>query len=52
VEAHGGDLMVDDLKRALSDDPHFVLPCRTRGETVRADIRRIDGATVGRTDAR
>src|SRR5467141_1077940 len=28
VEAHGGDLMVDDLKSPQPDDRHFVLPPR------------------------
>jgi hypothetical protein len=46
VEAHGGDLMMDDLKSPQPDDPHFVLPRRARGETVRAYIGRIDEATV------
>src|SRR5256884_947913 len=26
VEAHGGDLMVDDLKSSRPDDRHFVVP--------------------------
>jgi hypothetical protein len=47
VEAHGGDLMVDDLKSAQPDDPHFVVPRRGHGETVRAYIARIDEATAG-----
>jgi hypothetical protein len=46
VEAHGGDLMMDDLKSSEPDDPHFVLPRRTRGEAVRAYIGRIDEATA------
>ena len=45
VEAHGGDLMVDDLKSGAPDDPHFVLPRRERGEPIRAYIARIDQAT-------
>jgi hypothetical protein len=44
VEAHGGDLMVDDLKSSLPDDPHFVLPRRAPGEGVRRYIGRIDDA--------
>jgi hypothetical protein len=44
VEAHGGDLMVDDLKSSLPDDPHFVLPRRAPGEGVRPYIGRIDDA--------
>lgn len=46
VEAHGGDLMVDDLKSAQPDDVHFVLPRRGRGESVRAYIVRIDEAAA------
>jgi hypothetical protein len=46
VEAHGGDLMVDDLKSAQPDDRHFVVPRRARGEAVRAYIGRIDEATA------
>jgi hypothetical protein len=46
VEAHGGDLMVDDLKSARPDDRHFVVPRRARGETVPAYIGRIDAATA------
>jgi hypothetical protein len=46
VEAHGGDLMVDDLKSAQPDDRHFVVPRRGRGETVRTYIGRIDAATA------
>jgi hypothetical protein len=47
VEAHGGDLMVDDLKSSQPDDRHFVVPRRGHSETVRAYIGRIDKATVG-----
>ena len=47
VEAHGGDLMVDDLKSAQPDDRHFVVPQRGRGEGLRAYIGRIDAATAG-----
>ena len=47
VEAHGGDLMVDDLKSPEPDDRHFVLPRRSHGETIRAYIVRIDDATAG-----
>jgi hypothetical protein len=46
VEAHGGDLMVDDLKSPQPDDRHFVVPRRARGEAVRAYIGRIDEATA------
>jgi hypothetical protein len=47
VEAHGGDLMVDDLKSSRPDDRHFVVPRRARGEAVRTYIGRIDEATAG-----
>jgi len=47
VEAHGGDLMVDDLKSPEPDDRHFVLPRRSHSETIRAYIVRIDVATTG-----
>ncbi len=46
VEAHGGDLMVDDLKSERPDDRHFVVPRRGAGEAVRAYIGRIDEATT------
>jgi hypothetical protein len=46
VEAHGGDLMMDDLKSARPDDPHFVVPRRGNGETIRAYIGRIADATA------
>src|SRR2546427_13026003 len=46
VEAHGGDLMVDDLKSSRPDDRHFVVPRRARGEALRAYIGRIDEATA------
>lgn len=46
VEAHGGDLMVDDLRSPQPDDRHFVLPRRNHGESVRAYIGRIDAATA------
>ncbi len=47
VEAHGGDLMVDDLKSVQPDDRHFVVPRRQHGEAVRTYINRIDAATAG-----
>jgi len=47
VEAHGGDLMVDDLKSARPDDRHFVMPRRAQGEAVRAYIGRIEEAAAG-----
>jgi hypothetical protein len=46
VEAHGGDLMVDDLKSSRPDDRHFVVPRRAPSEAVRAYIGRIDEATA------
>jgi hypothetical protein len=46
VEAHGGDLMVDDLKSSRPDDSHFVVPRRAPGEAVRTYIGRIDDATA------
>jgi hypothetical protein len=46
VEAHGGDLMVDDLKSSQPDDRHFVVPRRGHGETVRAYVAKIDEATA------
>jgi hypothetical protein len=47
VEAHGGDLMVDDLRSPEPDDRHFVLPRRAHAETIRAYVVRIDEATAG-----
>ena len=47
VEAHGGDLMVDDLKSPQPDDRHFVLPRREHGESIRAYVSQIDAATNG-----
>ena len=46
VEAHGGDLMVDDLKSDQPDDRHFVVPRRAHAEPVRTYIGRIDEATA------
>ena len=46
VEAHGGDLMVDDLKSSRPDDSHFVVPRRAPREAARAYIGRIDAATA------
>jgi len=46
VEAHGGDLMVDDLKSSQPDDSHFVVPRRGPGEAVRTYVARIDEATA------
>src|SRR6266496_506149 len=47
VEAHGGDLMVDDLKSSQPDDSHFVMPRRVPREAVQAYITRIDAARAG-----
>ena len=46
VEAHGGDLMVDDLKSSRPDDRHFVLPRRGNAESARAYLVRIDEAAM------
>ena len=46
VKAHGGDLMVDDLKSSQPDDPHFVLPPRMPGEPIPDYIARITEATA------
>ena len=46
VEAHGGDLMVDDLKSSEPDDPHFVVPRRESGEPLRRYVQRIEAATA------
>jgi hypothetical protein len=50
VEARGGDLMVDDLNSSEPDDPHFVVPQREPGETLRSYIGRIDAAAAGLRD--
>jgi len=47
VEAHGGDLMVDDLRSPRPDDRHFVLPRREHGESVQTYVKRIDAAAAG-----
>jgi hypothetical protein len=46
VKAHGGDLMVDDLRSSRPDDAHYVVPRREHGEVIRAYIGRIDEATA------
>lgn len=46
VEAHGGDLMVDDLKSSRPDDRHFVLPRREVADSARVYIVKIDEATM------
>src|SRR5258705_26710 len=45
VEAHGGDLMVDDLNSSRPDDRHFVLPRRAPVASRRGYILRIDAGT-------
>src|SRR5260370_9804875 len=46
VEAHGGDLMVDDLKNSQPGHPHLVFPLRPRTAVVRANIGPIPDAAV------
>ena len=46
VEAHGGDLFVDDLRSSQPDDPHFVEPRREKGESLQSYTRRIEQATA------
>jgi hypothetical protein len=46
VEAHGGDLMMDDLKSSGPDDPHFVLPRRAPREPIRRYVARVGEATL------
>lgn len=50
VEALGGDLMVDDLNSSEPDDPHFVVPQRAPGESLRSYIGRIDAAAASLRD--
>jgi hypothetical protein len=48
VQAHGGDLMVDEPpngSKAEPDDPHFLLPKRVRHEPVSKYIERLRAAT-------
>lgn len=48
VEAHGGDLMVDEGphgRTSQPDDPAFVLPRREAGESAAVYVRRVDEAT-------
>src|SRR6266487_1099685 len=52
VEAHGGDLMVDDLKSSRPDDSHFVMPRRVPREAVQAYITRIDAARAASSRGR
>src|SRR2546430_14222680 len=42
VEAHGGDLMVDDLKSSRPDDQHFLVPRPAHREAMRAYNARLD----------
>jgi len=44
VEAHGGDLMMDDLRGDQPDDRHFLIPRRAPGEEIQTYIGRIDEA--------
>lgn len=48
VEAHGGDLMMDETppgSRPQPDDPHFALPARRADETIRRYRERVARAT-------
>ena len=48
VEAHGGDLMMDEGPRgrtAEPDDPHFALPMRPEHESVAGYLERLARAT-------
>jgi hypothetical protein len=47
VEAHGGDLMVDEPPArgsASPDDPHFLLPMRAADESVARYVERLRAA--------
>src|SRR3989454_1904567 len=46
VEAHGGGLMVDDLKSREPDDRHFVLPRRGQGGAGSAVNGPVEDATA------
>ena len=49
VEAHGGDLMVDEpptTGAAQPDDPHFLLPTRAADESVSNYMKRLSAATT------
>ncbi len=49
VEAAGGDLMMDEPpsnQRGEPDDPHFLLPKRTSGESAADYLTRLTAATV------
>jgi hypothetical protein len=49
VEAHGGDLMVDEPPTggaAQPDDPHFLLPTRAADESVANYVKRLRAATA------
>ena len=48
VEAHGGDLMMDEGPRGRTsepDDPHFALPVRAEHESVAQYLKRLARAT-------
>lgn len=50
VEAHGGDLMMDEPpanNRGEPDDPHFLLPRRSADESAVAYAQRLATATAG-----
>lgn len=50
VESAGGDLMMDEPpsnQRGEPDDPHFLLPARTNGESAAQYLERLTAATVG-----
>lgn len=49
VEAHGGDLMVDEpptTRNAQPDDPDYLLPTRAADESVQNYIKRLNAATA------
>jgi hypothetical protein len=49
VEAHGGDLMMDEPPASGAgqpDDPHFLLPTRAADESVSKYINRLSAATA------
>jgi len=55
VEAHGGDLMVDEPPTTGApqpDDPHFLLPTRAADESVSNYIKRLTAATAGAREHR
>src|SRR5438046_8498481 len=54
VEAHGGDLMVDDLKSSQPDDSHFAVPASRHDEVAVVRLRALqvvhDEIYAGRLD--